>query len=105
VLRRIYGPQREQVAGVWGTLCNEKLHNFYSPPNNISVIKPRTVRWVGHAARMGEMRNAHRVFVGKAEGKRSFGIPRFRWEDNIKMDLKEVGCEDVDWINLVQHRD
>ncbi|KAJ4427608.1 hypothetical protein ANN_25256 [Periplaneta americana] len=65
----------------------------------------RRLRWAGHVARMGESRNAYRVLVGRPEGKRPLGMPRRRWEDNIKMDLREVGCDDRDWINLAQDRD
>ena len=69
------------------------------------VIKPRRMRWVGHVARMVEMTGVCRVWVGKPEGKRPLGRPRHRWEDNIKMDLQEVGCRGMDWIELVQDRD
>ncbi|KAJ4427033.1 hypothetical protein ANN_26832 [Periplaneta americana] len=63
------------------------------------------LRWAGHVARMGESRNAYRVLVGRPEGKRPLGMPRRRWEDNIKMDLRELGYDDRDWINLAQDRD
>jgi hypothetical protein len=66
-----------------------KLHNLYSSPNIIRMIKSRRMRWAGHVARMGETRNAHRILVGKPEGKRQLGRPRCRWVDNIKMVLKE----------------
>jgi len=74
-------------------------------PNIVRVIKSRRMRWAGHVARMGEGRGVYRVLVGKHEGKRPLGRPRRRWEDNIKMDLQEVGCGNVDWIDLVQNRD
>ena len=64
----------------------------------VRVIKSRRMRWAGHVARMGEGRGVHRALVGKHEGKRPLGRLRRRWEDNIKMDLQEVGCEGVDWI-------
>jgi len=76
-----------------------------SSPNIVWVIKPRRMRWAGHVACMGERRGAYRVFVGKPEGKRPLGRPRHRWEDNIKMNLQEVGCGGMDWIELAQDRD
>ena len=69
------------------------------------VIKSRRMRWAGHVARMREGRGVYRVLVGKPEGKRPLGRPRHRWRDNIKMDLQEVGCGGMDWIELVQDRD
>jgi hypothetical protein len=69
------------------------------------VIKSRILRWAGHVARIGERRVVHRVLVGKLEGKRTFGRPRHRWEDNIKMDLQKVGCDGMNWIELAQDRD
>ena len=80
---------------------------LYSSPNIVQVIKSRRVRWAGHVARMGERRGVYRVLAGKPEGKRPLGRPRRRWEDNIKMDLQEVGCwwgGVVDWIELAQDR-
>jgi len=92
VFRRIFGPKRDEVTGEWRKLHNEELNDLYSSPNIVPVIKSRRMRWAGHLARMGEKRGVYRVLVGKPEGKRPFGRPRRRWEDNIKMDLKEVGC-------------
>jgi hypothetical protein len=69
------------------------------------VIKTRRMRWEGHVERMGKRRGVHRVLVGKPEGRRPLGKPRRRWEDNIKMDLQEVGCRGMDWIDLAQDRD
>ena len=69
------------------------------------VIKPRRMRWAGHVAHMCEERGVYRVLVGKPEGKRSLGRPRHRWVDNIRLDLREVGCGYMDWIGLVQDRD
>jgi hypothetical protein len=91
VLRRIFGPKRVEVTGAWRKLYNEELNDLYSSPNIIRVIKSRRMRWAGYVARMGEGRGAYRVLVGRPEGRRPFGRPRRRWEDNIKMDLKEVG--------------
>ncbi|KAJ4431658.1 hypothetical protein ANN_20257 [Periplaneta americana] len=97
--------QRDEVTGEWRKLHNTELHALYSSPDIIRNIKSRRLRWAGHVARMGESRNAYRVLVGRPEGKRPLGRPRRRWEDNIKMDLREVGCDDRDWINLAQDRD
>jgi hypothetical protein len=77
----------------------------YSSPNIVRVIKSRRMRWAGHVARMGEGRDVYRILMGKPEGKRPLGRPRRRWEDNIKMDLQEVGCEGLNWTELVQDRD
>jgi hypothetical protein len=82
-----------------------ELYALYSSPNIIRVIKSRRPRWAGHVARMGERRGAYRALVGKPEGRRPLGRPRRRWEDNIKMDLREVGCGGADWINLAQDMD
>ena len=92
VLSRIFGPKRDEVTEEWRKLHNEELNILYCPPNIVRVIKSRRMRWAGHAARMGEGRGVYRVLVGKPEGKRQLRRPRLRWEDNIKMDLQEVGC-------------
>jgi len=92
VLRRVFGPKRGMVIGEWRKLHNEELNDMYSPPSIVRVIKLRRIRWVEHVARMGERRGAYRVLVGKHEGKKPLGRPNHRWEDNIKMDLQEVGC-------------
>jgi hypothetical protein len=89
VLRRIFGPKREED-GSWKKLHNDELHSLYSSPNIVRVIKSRRMRWAGHMARMGEGRGVYRVLVGKPEGKRPLVRPRCRWEDNIKMDLREI---------------
>ena len=104
VLRRIFGPRRDEVTGEWRRLHNEELNDLYSSPNIVRVIKSRKMRWVGHVARIGE-EGLYRVLVGKPEGKRPLGRPRRRWVDNIKMDLQEVGCGYMDWIGLAQDRD
>jgi hypothetical protein len=90
VLRRIFGPKRDEMTGDWRKLCEEELHNLYSSPNIIRMVKSRRMRWVGHVTRTAEMRNACKILVGKPEGKRPLGGPERRWEDNIKMDLREV---------------
>jgi hypothetical protein len=84
------------LGGGWRRLRNEKLHNLYASPKFVRVIKPMTVGWARHVARMGGMRNAYEIVVGKPEGKRSLGRPRSKWEDNVRMDLREIGWEDVD---------
>jgi hypothetical protein len=91
VLRRIFGPKRDEVTGEWRKLHNEELRDLYSSPSIIRIIKSRRMRWAGHVARMGEKRKAYRLLVGKPEGKRPLGRPRRRWVDNIRMDLGEVG--------------
>ena len=91
VLRRVFGPKRDQITGEWRKLHNEELRDLYTLPDIVRVVKSRGMRWAGHVARMVEGRGVHRVLVGKPEGKRPLGRPRHRWEDNIKMDLWEVG--------------
>jgi hypothetical protein len=105
VLRRIFGPKRDEVTGEWWKLHNEELHNLYSSPDIIRQVKSRRMRWSGHVARMGEERNVCKVLVGKPEGKRPLGRPRRRWEYGIRMDLRENGLGGVDWIQLSQDRD
>jgi hypothetical protein len=103
VLRRIFGPKRDEVTGEWRKLHNEELRDLYSSPRLIRIIKSRRMRWAGHVARIGE-RNAYRLLVGKPEGKRPLGRPRRRWVDNIRMNLGEVGWGDVDSIGLAKDR-
>jgi hypothetical protein len=105
VLRRIFGSKRDKVTGEWRKLYNEELNDLYSSRNIVWEIKLRKMRWAGHIARMGESRTVYRVLVVKPEGTRPLGRPRHRQEDNIKMDLQEVGCEGMDWIDLAQDRD
>jgi len=93
------------VTGKWRKLHNEELHDLYSSPNIVRVVKSRRMRWAGHVARMGEDRGVQRVLVGKPEGKRPLGRPRRRLEDNIKMDLQEVRGGRGDWMELAQDRD
>jgi hypothetical protein len=88
VLRRIFGPKRDEVTVEWRKPHNEELNDMYSSPNIVQMIKSRRMRWAGSVARMGKMTFVYRVLVGKPEGKRPLGRPRHRWEDNIKMDLQ-----------------
>ncbi|KAJ4448592.1 hypothetical protein ANN_10611 [Periplaneta americana] len=92
-LRKIFGAKRDEVTGEWRKLHNAELHALHPSPDIIRNIKSRRLRWAGHVARMGESRNAYRVLVGRPEGKRPLERPRRRWEDNIKMDLREVGYD------------
>ena len=94
VLRRVFGPKRDEVTGEWRKLHNEELNDLYCSPNIVQVIKSRRMRWVGHVACMGEGKGVYRVLVGEPEGKRPLGRPRHRWEH--KMDLQEVGCGGMD---------
>jgi hypothetical protein len=103
MLRRIFGPKREED-GSWRKLHNDELHSLYSSPNIVRVIKLRRMRWTGHVARMGEGRSVYRVLVGRPEGKRPLGRPRRRWEDNIKMDLRGIGIDGTNCIQLAQDR-
>jgi hypothetical protein len=105
VLRRVFGPDRDKVTGKWRNLHNEELNDLYYLPTIVRIVKSRRMRWSGHVARMGEERGVHRVLVGKPEGKRQLGRPRRRWEDNIKMDVQEVGVGCGDWLELAQDRD
>ena len=99
VLRRMFGPKWDEVTGEWRKLHNEELNDPYSSHNIVRVIKSRRIRWAGHVARIRERICVYRVLIGKPEGKRPLGRPRCRWEDNIKMDLQEVGCGvyGLDW--------
>ena len=98
VLRRVFGPKRDEVTGEWRKLHNEELSDLYSLSNIVRVVKSRRMRWAWHVARMEERRGVHRVLVRNHEGKRPLGRPRRRWEDNIKMDLQEVGgCCGTEW--------
>jgi len=105
VLRRIFGPKRDEVIREWRKLQNEELNDLYCSPNIVRVMKSRRMGWAGHVARMGERKGVYRVLVGKIEGKRPLGRPRRRWEDNIKIELQKVGCGRMDWIDLVRDRD
>jgi hypothetical protein len=91
VLKKRFSPKKDEVTGGWRKLHNEKLHNPYSSPSIIIMIKPRSMRWAGHIALIDEKRNACRLLVGKPEGKRLLRRPRCSWVGNNKMDLREIG--------------
>jgi hypothetical protein len=91
ILSRIFGPKRDEVTGEWRKLHSEELLILYSSPNSIRHIKSRRMRWAGHLARMGEQRNLFKVLMGKPEGKRPLGRPRSKWEDGIRINLREIG--------------
>jgi len=82
--RKTFGPERDEVTREWRKLHNEELYVMYYSTHIIWVIRSRTVRWMGHVARLGDRRGAYRVLVGRPKGKRLVGRPRLRWEDNIK---------------------
>jgi hypothetical protein len=104
VLRRVFGPKRDDGTGEWRKLHNEELNDLYSLPNIVRVVKSRRMGWTGNVASMGEDSGVHRVLVGKPEGKKPLGRPRCRWEDNIKMDFS--GSWRASWgLELVQDRD
>jgi hypothetical protein len=103
VLRKIFGPRWEED-GLWRKLHNDELHNLYSSLNIVRVIKLRKMKWAGHVAHMGKGRGVYRVLVGRPKGKRPLERPRHRWEDNIKMDLRETGISGTNWIRLAQDR-
>jgi hypothetical protein len=102
-LKKIFGPKREED-GLWGKLHNDELHSLYSSPNIVKVTKSMTMRWAGYVARMGERRDVYGVLVERSEGKRPLGRPRRKREDNIKMDLGEIGIDGANWIRLAQDR-
>jgi hypothetical protein len=97
---RIFGPNRYEVKGGLRKLHNEELHNLYSSPSIIRMVKSRRTRCEGHAARMGKKRNPYRILVGKPEEKRPLGRPRRRWMSNIEMNLREIGRGDMDLTDL-----
>jgi hypothetical protein len=103
VLRRIFGPKREED-GSCRKLHNDELHNLYSSPNIVKVIKLRVMRWVGHVARMREGRGVYRDLIGRSERKRPLGRPRRRWEDNINVDLRDIGIDGANLIQLAQDK-
>ena len=105
VLRGIFGSKSDEVTREWRKLHNEELNDLYSSPNTVRVIKSRRMRSAGHVARIGKGRGVYRVLVGKPEGKKPLGRSRRRWADNIKMDLQEVRCRNMNWVELAEDRD
>jgi hypothetical protein len=105
MLRRIFGPKRDEVTEEWRKLHNEELNILHFSLNIVRVIKLRRMKWAVQVARMRERKGVYRVLIGKPEGKRPLGRPRHRWENNIKMDLQEVGCWAMDWIEVAQDTD
>jgi len=103
--KKAYDSVRRKETGQWEKLHNEGLNDLYSSFCIVGVIKLRRMSWVEHVSRMGERRGVYRVLVGKPEGKRPLWRPRHRWEDNIKMDLQDVGCGGMDWIEVAEDRD
>jgi hypothetical protein len=91
LLRRIFGPKRDEVTGGWRKLHNVELHTLYSSPSIIRMIKSRRMRWAEHVTQMRTKRNAYRILLGKPKGKKPLGRLRRRWVHNIKMDLREIG--------------
>jgi hypothetical protein len=104
VLRRVFGPKRDEVTGEWRKLHNEEIRDLCSSSSTIRIINSKRMRWAGHARRMEEKRNVCRLLVGKPEGKRPLGRPKHRSVDNIWMVLGEVGLDDVDCFGLAQDR-
>jgi hypothetical protein len=105
VLRRIFVPKTNEVTGGWRKQHDQELHKLYSSPSIIRIIKSSRMRLTGHVVIMWEKRNSFRIFVGKPEGKRPLRRTRRRWVDNVKMDLREIGKDDVDWIDRAQDSD
>jgi hypothetical protein len=104
VLRRIFGPKRDKVTGEWRRLHDKELYALYFSPTIIGVIKSRRLGLAGHVPCMGVRRGTYGVLVGQPEGRRPLGGPRHRWENNIKMNCREVVKGGMDWIDLAQDR-
>jgi hypothetical protein len=100
---RIFRPKGEED-GSWRKFHDDAIHSLYSSPNIVRVVKSKRMRWTGQVVRMGEGRGVYRVLFRRPEGKRPLGRPRFRWEDNIKMDRREIGIDGANWIRLAQDR-
>jgi len=105
VLTRTFGPKRDEVRGEWRNLLNEELNYLHCSLNIARKIKLRRMRWTGHVAYTWEGRDVYIVLVGKPDGNRPLGRLRISWENNIKMVLREVGCRDMDWMEMAQDRD
>jgi hypothetical protein len=105
VLRRMFEPKKDEVIRDWRKRHNEELDNLYSSPSIIRMIKLRRMRSAGHVTRVWAKRKTYRILVGKPERKRLLGIPRRRWVDNIEIDLRDVVCDGMDWIDVAEDRD
>jgi len=105
VLKRIFGPRRDEVTGEWRRLHNEELNDLFSSSNIVLVIKNEQNEMGWECGTYGGGQEVYRVLVGKPDGKRPLGRPRRRWVDNIRMDLQEVGCGYMDLIGMAQDRD
>jgi hypothetical protein len=105
LLRRLFGPKRDEVMGDSRKQHNEEIRNLCSSPNIIRMIRSRRMRWTGHVARLGEKRNPYMILVGKTEGRKPLGRPRYGWVDNNKIDLRKIEWNDMDWNHLAQDRD
>jgi len=105
MMRGMFGAKRDEVTGEWRKLRNEELNDLHCSPDIVRVIEQRIMKCAGHVACTGEGKSVYRVLVGNLRGKRPLWRPRHRWEDNIKMDLQEVGCGGMDWIELAQDSD
>jgi len=92
------------MTGEWRKLHNEELHGLYDSPDVVKIMKSRRLRWAGHIARMGEKRRLYSILVGRPDGRKPFGRPRRRWEDNIRRDLREIGVRDENWLDVAQDR-
>ena len=103
ILWGIYGPKRE-VNGEWRRLHNEELHSLHRSPNIVCVIRSIRLRWAGHVARIEEGRSAFKILTGNPRGKRRLGAPRCRWENNIRMNPKEIGINRRNWVDSVQDK-
>jgi CTP synthase (UTP-ammonia lyase) len=103
-LKRMFGPNRDEIIRGWRKLHDEEFHNLNSSPNIIKMIKSRRIKWLGHVARMGEKRIAYRDLLVKLEGKRVLERHRRRWENNIEVDNRELGCGGMEWILLAQDK-
>jgi len=104
VLRKIYGPKRDEMTGEWRRLHNEEQQGLYDSPDVVKIMKSRRLRWAGHVARMGKKRRLYSILVGRPDGRRPLGRPIHRREDNIRRDLREVGVRDENWLDIAQDR-
>jgi hypothetical protein len=104
VLRKVFGPKRDEVRGEWRRLHSEELNNLYSSPNITRMIIPRIMRWAGYVACMRDRRGAYTVLVGRPDGRRPYGKSRRRWENINETNLQEMGWGVMDWTGLIWPR-